>query len=493
MIKRIGLACVSGVLAFLACSPYADGIMAYVALVPLFFALRFPSDSPRQSFYVMLIYGLMLMGGLYGWIFSLTAWAPLWGVSLAWIVIVGFQALFYGTIGLLYSLSARRWQVPAFFCFYLGLEWLREIMGPFGSSLGQLGYSQVSILSVMQISSVIGVIGVSGVILLSNYVFFMVFIYIKRLSSLPYWVYIAFLVLIGITTWGHYRLVRHERYDRLIKVAIVQGNHPQALKFSHARQWGIWNDYFQLISSLPSVDIILLPETVTPGLNLEAPYLMHRLRTIAAKHGATMMFGTPIKSESLYYNGLATISVDGVGEMSYKKSRLMPFGEYWPFRSCFIAFGLSSLVGEVDYHPAPAFIPLITGSGVYGPLICLESTYSECARLHAAQGAMLLVSIANNAWFIGSRISDVHMAMTQSRAIETGLPLVHVSNQGISGVISNRGIILKSLPHLVSGATWIALPLISQPTIFVKIGYLFAPLMLLIGCGLLVIRHLRRS
>ncbi len=487
-IIRILLAIFSGILAFLACSPYGHGGIAYVALIPLFISLGFPIQSSRQAFWTLFIFGLVFMGGMYGWVFSLKAWAPLWGVSLAWMAIIVFQALFYGVVGLFTSWASVRWQLVAFFCFYLGFEWIREMMGPIGSSLGQLGYSQISLLPIMQTASLWGVIGVSGIVVLGNYILFAVGSNVINRSWPSKWVVIAILALIGCGIWGQYRLTSIPVSSNSIRVGIVQGNHPQALKFSRHRQWEIWQDYFRLISTLPPVDIVLLPETVTPGLNLGLRSVMTTLRDLASRDSSTILFGTPVKMDGCYYNSIASVTTEGAGPVVYQKTRLMPFGEYWPCRSLFISLGLSGILSNCDYTKAPALVPWKVGSLVYGPLVCLESIYSECARSHAEQGAQMLLSVANNGWFIGSRISDTHLAMTQSRAIETGLPLIHVSNQGISGMFSNRGVMIMSIPQGIAGVAAKELSLVTKPTFFVKVGYYFAPVLLVIGALLIAIK-----
>lgn len=484
------LAFISGIFTFLACSPYGHWAMMYVALVPLFFALTFPLQSLRHAFWTMMVFGLAFMGGMYGWMFSLGAWAPLWSVCAGWSVIVAFQAIFYAGIGVATYFSCVRWQVVAFFCFFIGSEWIRESLGPIGSSLGQLGYSQTAFLPMIQFASIAGVIGVSALLLLANYLIYRLICYCRYRTHFPVFLgIIGCILIVGCGIWGYLRLNTPISPAPTLTIGIVQGNHLQALKFSRTRRHQIWNDYFGLIAPLPSTDMMVLPETVTPGLNLNSPHTIGILRSLAENKSATIVFGTPIKSDGLYYNAVASVDSHGVNPTAYHKTQLMPFGEYWPFRGLISAVGLSHILSDTDYSRASSFASWTVNGIVTGPLICLESIYSTFARQHAEHGARLLISVANNGWFIGSRISETHLAMTQCRAIESGLPLIHVSNQGPSAVFSNRGEIIQYLPSHHSGAIIASLPLHSQATLFVSLGHYLGGLGLCVGVLLIIQRR----
>jgi len=476
MVYRYFLALLSGALTSLTCLGILPAWVAYVSVVPFLKSID-PSRNPTPPppyFRLFFIYGLMLMGGVYGWIFSLSAWLPTWGLWGVFIIVSLFQSLFYGGIGLGIKALHLKYRWVGLICLYVGMEWLRSL-GPIGSSLGQLGYTQTAYLPMMQLASMLGVVGVTALIVCVNiaiYHLLLSAVYARRLSRLVF-LCIGFVAI--VFCWGTFRLGHPSLLGTPLHVGIAQGNHPQELKLAHENRHRIWRDYFHLLSRLDHAQLIVLPETITSSLTLRDPYVMSKLRKLAISAEQHILFGTPILEKDHYFNAIAMVSDSGVAPSFYKKHHLMPFGEYLPYRPFFDQFGLSALLGDTDYTAGPSISPWDIHGLRTGPLICLESIYAHVARSQALQGATLLISIANNGWFVGSSISTLHLQMAQARAIETGLPMVHVSNQGPSGIFSPQGSPL-TITRPFTEATGSATVLVgnAQPTFFVRYGYWFA-------------------
>ena len=71
--------------------------------------------------------------------------------------------------------------------------------------------------------------------------------------------------------------------------------------------------------------------------------------------------------------------------------------------------------------------------------ICYEIVYPHLAREAVRQGAELLTTITNDAWYGDSSAPYQHFALASLRAVEQGRYLARAANTGISGVVDPYG------------------------------------------------------
>ena len=88
----------------------------------------------------------------------------------------------------------------------------------------------------------------------------------------------------------------------------------------------------------------------------------------------------------------------------------------------------------------------LDGRARYGPAICYEIVFPSIPRATVRQGAELIVTITNDAWFGDSAAPHQHLAMARMRAIETDRWVVRSATTGISAVIDSSGRVVRSLP-----------------------------------------------
>lgn len=154
----------------------------------------------------------------------------------------------------------------------------------------------------------------------------------------------------------------------------------------------------------------------------------------------------------------------------YDKAHLVPYGEYLPMRPLLESIGLSRLVpGDVDFIPGPGPRTMnVPGFGKVGMLICYEVIFSG-KTVDPANRPDFLFNPSNDAWF-GDLGPPAHLAQTQLRAIEEGLPVVRSTPTGISAIIAADGRILASIPMHRTGAIETPIPPRFAPTPFSRIG-----------------------
>ena len=123
----------------------------------------------------------------------------------------------------------------------------------------------------------------------------------------------------------------------------------------------------------------------------------------------------------------------------------MPFGEYLPFRSGFDLLGLDK--GDLDladFSKGPNHQPLVDVNNCrLGMGICLESVYQHNFTNQVRDGADLLITLSNHAWFKGSSAAITHLNISRFRCIETGRPMIFTSNYGTSAIISETGKVIR--------------------------------------------------
>ena len=79
------------------------------------------------------------------------------------------------------------------------------------------------------------------------------------------------------------------------------------------------------------------------------------------------------------------------------------------------------------------------------PLICLDDVHGDLAIDGARLGAQAIVGMSNDSWFTGQPIgARLHLAVAAFRSIETRLPQVRVTSNGLSAIIDDTGEVVAS-------------------------------------------------
>ena len=138
------------------------------------------------------------------------------------------------------------------------------------------------------------------------------------------------------------------------------------------------------------------------------------------------------------------VSPSGV-QGRYVKTRLVPFGEYIPFRR---------QLGWLTSISKAASSNMIPGTGAHtltvtttpdgkplniGVLICFESAFPDMSRVETDQGAQLIVYQSSTSTFQGTWGPDQHGSLAALRAAETGRPVVQAALTGDTVAFDARG------------------------------------------------------
>jgi apolipoprotein N-acyltransferase len=134
----------------------------------------------------------------------------------------------------------------------------------------------------------------------------------------------------------------------------------------------------------------------------------------------------------------------------YVKTRLVPFGEYIPFRGELGWLTKISKAASENMVPGSGahVLRVITPDGqplTIGVLICFESAFPDMSRVDTDHGAQLIVyQTSDSTWQAGWEwIQAQHAALGALRAAETGRPVVQAALTGDSVAFDPRGRLLE--------------------------------------------------
>jgi apolipoprotein N-acyltransferase len=306
----------------------------------------------------------------------------------------------------------------------------------------------------IQFASVTGVYGVSALVCFVNFaLYFTIQRFIRQLnkSGTRYrlsWEFYAAMGLIGLAFMHGTREIfpRERKTVRTLRLALVQGNISQTLKFEPEQKPMILERYRTLTETamLSRVDLIVWPETATPEpLRYDAESLALATNT-AVKAGAYLLTGTidvtPYSSPSEMFNAAILIGPDGNLREIYRKLHLVAFGEYVPLRKVLPFMKWLTPIGD-SLERGREFTIFHLDELRFGVVICFEDAVPEVYRGFVRRGADFMVNLTNDAWFKNSPATEMHLANAVLRCAETRRPLVRCANNGVTCVVDEFGFV----------------------------------------------------
>jgi apolipoprotein N-acyltransferase len=546
------LAVASGVLLALAYPTFDLHVLGWLALAPLIWAiLRQPPAADNQPSPTKPLRRPFFLGWMAGFVFFLATlyWLlalpipPLFWIFLliGYALLAAYLGLYFGVWATGFSVFVRalglgnplRRIVIAFLgaALWVGLEWVRSWMLT-GFPWNFLGVSQYRSTPLIQIASFTGVYGVSFWVCFANIALAFT---ARRLwlqsrgktdavspaqqargahrpmvaqwgAQISWEFTLAMLLVMGLGAWGlRQMMAAASQPTTTLRVALVQANVPQTLKWDESFRQKIIEDYASLTLKARESEpqLIIWPETATPdplrlvvtrpdGSRQDRYFDIHdTLGSLARATNAHLLVGSldmtgdeATRQTGNTYNAVFLLGPDGriVGE-PYHKMRLVVFGEYvplerWlPFMKWLTPIPGSFAAGE-EYRVFELADPPLA----LGAVICFEDTMPDFCRRFAARGAEVLVTVTNDAWFKRTAGAYQHAANSVFRAVENRRPLLRCANTGMTCVVNANGAIVNRLEGgpkekiFVQGVLTdsVEAPANQPPTFYAKHGDVFA-------------------
>jgi apolipoprotein N-acyltransferase len=254
-----------------------------------------------------------------------------------------------------------------------------------------------------------------------------------------------------------------------LTVALLQGNIPQDIKWTAEGLRTTLGRYRDLTLA-SSAKLIVLPETALPlFLRDVPPEYLAELSQHARANGGDILIGVPeLLPSGDYYNSVVSLGTSPA--QSYRKSHLVPFGEFIPLRPVLgWIVGVLAIPLQDFSRGAHDARPLAIAGQRVAVNICYEDAFGE-EIIRPLPEATLLVNVSNVAWFGRSIAPYQHLQISQARALETGRYMLRATNTGMTGVIDARGNIVEVAPQFSTASVRATVQGYSGATPYVRWG-----------------------
>lgn len=264
----------------------------------------------------------------------------------------------------------------------------------------------------------------------------------------------AIVLIWSITGWAMAQR-EYERIERETKdsAALLQPNVTQEQRWDPSQHARLYFGMMQMTEDAmrQGARVVIWPESAVPLTYLTTDFFRKEVETLTADFNADIILGSVAydpADETKVWNA-AYLVHRGETKGRYDKIRLVPFGEYVPFRE--VIFFAKKLVRNVGEFQRGTNDRPLEGHHRYGPAICYEIVFPEIVYTQVRNGANVLVTITNDAWFDRTSAPRQHLNMARLRAVEANRYLLRAATTGISAMVDPAGRITESLPLMTAG------------------------------------------
>lgn len=287
----------------------------------------------------------------------------------------------------------------------------------------------------------------------------------------------AFLLVLVPILCSEFRYASYRESDDPMEVVVIQPNIDPFSKYGVLPQNELDARLVAMMQQevTPQTRFVITPETFTFNVNADqpeaSPSIVEYQRFLGDHPGCDLLLGAltyryitasakPTRSarprgQDRWIDVFNTALVLDGGQVygQYVKSKLVPGVEIIPYENALPFLGKliekcggsSSSYGTQDEMEAlPSH-----DSTLVGAMICYESAYGDWSRLATKKGARFLTVITNDGWWGDTPGYRQHFNFARLRAIENRRDIVQAANTGTSGIINQRGDVLKKTPWWV--------------------------------------------
>ncbi len=422
---------------------------------------------PRRGFILGLAFGLTYFGATLYWIL-------LFG-ELAWGTLITVLALSVALFGLLAPVLWRQRHAVAscvgLASLWTGLEWLRGMWPVGGFTWGQLGSTQTGNRFLLPLASVTGVWGLGFVtVLVSGFLLIALDRVGEGRPGRAAGLLVATLVLVFFPGLIHVP----EPNGRKLDVAAIQVDVRGARGLGPAaedRSVAAMNARLHRKLAPDPPDLAVWGEgALDPGATSD-PATVAEVRETIHDVGSPTLAGAVVNDPDGEQR-TATLLFDGNGDLvdRYDKTKLVPFGEYVPFRRWLGWISATQQIPVDRVAGESAHTVHVEGLPAFGTPICYENSFPAIERDMVRQGATFFVLTTNNASYGFTAASEQHLVMSRLRAVETGRWVVHAAVSGISAFVDPTGTVRGETDLFDPAIMRATIRTSSAKTIYVRFG-----------------------
>ncbi|HUR79909.1 MAG TPA: apolipoprotein N-acyltransferase [Thermoanaerobaculia bacterium] len=489
MIIRLLLAITSGALFAFAFPSTAIGWLAFIALAPLLIAVV-RARSSKESF-------------LLGWASMTTAWL----LMVPWVVrvmshygglpyMVGVllciaMALVLGLYGGMFGWLVKGFRLGERFVPWLAvplawaaLEYARTYLLT-GFPWNLIATPLIDYPSLIQLDRFAGPYFLGAMVVLPSAI--IAWIFTQRVKPIARVLVLGSFGIVMLVWWGTglvaAKLIVRPRGAATVTAALIQPNISQEMRWDEANVARIYEKMIGMTVEAAGrgAKVIVWPESTVPLSYTETDFYKSEIEALSQRYGVDIILGSvatdPAKPNRLWNSAFLVSGGKTIGH--YDKIRLVPFGEYVPLRRMlFFAEKLVHAVGEFEFGSND--LPL-AGKVTYGTAICYEIVFPQISRTQVKNGADVLVTITNDAWFDGTSAPAQHLWQARLRAVEDDRYLLRAATTGISAFIDPTGQVQSWIEMNRDGIIYAKFEPRTSETLYVRFGDWFAWLAVIVS------------
>ncbi|MEY3513839.1 MAG: putative apolipoprotein N-acyltransferase N-acyltransferase, rane protein [Pseudomonadota bacterium] len=426
------------------------------------------SHSPAQAFWQAWVFASAWLLATFWWLFiSMHIYGemhPALAAAAVTLLAVAL-ALYYALAGAVF----RRWchqglsvylRALSFAALWMLAELLRGTLFT-GFPWGAIGYAHVD----SPLRHWLPWVGVYGVSAISAFACMVVTAkraeHIENPSRIGWGIRLSLLVALAYTwTTANTQQAANNKgaSQQALKVALVQGNVPQDLKFGAAVPQALADYRKALLAN--TADFIALPETALPVLADNLPeHFWGELKQHFAQNQQLALIGIPMREAGPTAQGQLTNSAMALmpsatdANYRYDKHHLVPFGEFVPLMFRWFVDLMRIPLGS--FGRGALGQPLLEFKGErIATNICYEDLFGEELAQNFSDpqhSPTLMINLSNIAWFGNTVAIDQHLHISRVRAMELGRPMLRATNTGATAIIDAQGVVTHRLASGVQG------------------------------------------
>jgi len=470
--------------------------LAWIAYAPVFLLLR------RVSLGASVFWGCLHGYASYALFnYWLAAFHPLAGLIIGCMYLV-FNAVLFFFLRLALILFPKRAYLVQW-VIWIAYEYLCT-KGFLGYSYGITGYSQWRVLPLIQIANIFGVWGVSALVVfpsawLANVIgsreqgagskWKKVLSLLIAHCSLLIW----FLALIASLIYGlalpsdfssapqaNIALIQHNTDPWKGGIGEYRNNLAVLKRLSN-----------EALAAQPQPDMVVWSETAfVPRIYWHETYrddpqswlLVKELMDYLSTHQVPFVIGNddarkePAKNPNakegyrVDYNA-AILFENGRSAGVYRKLRLVPFTEHFPYKKQFPAIHRALVNADTHFWEKGTEAKVFDGPGfTFSTPICFEDTFGCLVRKFVQNGAQVIVNMSNDAWSKSLPAQNQHLSMAVFRAVENRLSVVRATASGQTCGIAPNGRIIDMAPPFTEAALMVTIPIVKSDTVYTRRG-----------------------
>lgn len=361
-------------------------------------------------------------------------------------------------------------------------DWLRGNVLT-GFPWNSFGYAVSDNLVLSQVASVFGIYGL-GFLVLCICAAPAILADARPLKQRLGAVAVAGALLVSIAGYGFVRLGSAANDVADLDVRIIQPSIDQKDKWQPELRDRIFQTYLDMSEAplggsarVGVPRLVVWPESAVPFLLTQEPGALLRIAGVLGENAELATGAIRVEAGedgSHYYNSIFKVSSSGDITGLYDKVRLVPFGEFIPFKDVLKRIGVSNLAGPMEGFEAGYSRRSLKTAGSFSflPMICYEIIFPvEVPERNKIPE--FLLNVTNDAWFGRTPGPYQHFAQARMRTIETGIPLIRAANTGVSAIVDGYGRVIHKLSIFEKGVIDGNLPQRIDRTIYGSFGDIF--------------------